>query len=86
MEYFKYMWHCLAVGVVAGALAGQVLRGKHTFLVDLIVGVIGALLGGYLFGKLEMAAKAGWVGAAVFAAIGAVVFLVGWRTIGSVDT
>jgi uncharacterized membrane protein YeaQ/YmgE (transglycosylase-associated protein family) len=84
MEY-EYIWICAVVGVVAGAFAGQVLRGKFNFMVDLVVGVIGALLGGFLFGRLEMAAKAGWVGAAIFAAIGAVAFLVGWRTIGSVD-
>ena len=82
----EHIWTCIGVGIVAGLLAGQVLRGKYTFLVDIPVGVAGALLGGYLFGKLEMAAKAGWVGAAIFAAIGAGVFLVGWRTIGSVDT
>lgn len=80
-----HIYACVAVGVVAGLLAGQVLRGKYTFFIDLPLGVIGAVLGGYLFGKLEMAAKAGWIGAAIFAAIGAGVLLVGWRSIGSVD-
>lgn len=81
----QQIWACVGVGVVFGLLAGQVLRGKFSFLGDIVLGVVGALLGGYLFGKLDMAAKAGWMGAAIFAAIGAGVFLVGWRAIGSVD-
>mgnify|MGYP001602314422 CR=1 FL=1 len=80
-----YIWQCAVVGAVLGLLAGQVLRGKYTLIVDLAVSMIGALLGGFLFGKLDMAAKAGWMGAAIFAAIGAGVLLVGWRAIASND-
>ena len=81
----EHIYACVAVGIVAGLLAGQVLRGKYTFVVDIPLGLIGAVGGGYLFGKLEMAAKAGWVGAAIFAAIGAIALLVGWRAFGSVE-
>lgn len=80
-----HIYACAAVGIVFGLLAGQVLRGKFSFFIDLPLGLIGAFLGGYLFGKLEMAAKAGWVGAAIFAAIGAGVLLIGWRSMASVD-
>jgi uncharacterized membrane protein YeaQ/YmgE (transglycosylase-associated protein family) len=82
----QQIWACVGVGVVFGLLAGQVLRGKFSFLADIVLGVVGALLGGYLFGKLEMATKAGWIGTALFAAIGAGVLLVGWRSIGSADS
>ena len=81
----EYIWQCALVGAVLGLIAGQVLQGKFSFVTDLVVGIVGGLLGGFLFGKLEMAVKAGWIGAAVFAAIGAGVFLVGWRAIRSVD-
>ncbi len=81
----EHLYACIAVGFVAGVLAGQVLSGKYSFLVDIPIGIAGALLGGYLFGKLEMAAKTGWIGAAIFAAIGAGALLVGWRAIRSVD-
>ena len=80
-----HIYAVVAVGAVMGLLAGQVLRGKFNFFIDLPLGLIGAALGGYLFGKLEMAAKTGWIGAAIFAAIGAGVLLIGWRSIGSVD-
>jgi len=41
----------LVVGVIAGFLAGKIMRGKgFGILGDLIVGIIGAMLGGWLFG------------------------------------
>lgn len=43
----------LVVGLIAGWLAGQVMKGSGFGLVgDIIVGVIGALLGGFLAGVL----------------------------------
>jgi len=45
------------IGLVAGWLAGQLMKGRGFGLVgNLIVGVIGALLGGFLFGLLGMGA------------------------------
>ena len=82
---FLYAWQCGLIGAVLGLLAGQVLRGDYNILVDMIVGALGALLGGFRFGQLERAARSGLVGAAVFAAIGGVVFLIGWRTIRKMD-
>ena len=46
----------LLIGLVAGWLAGKLWRGSGFGLIgDLIVGVIGALLGGWLFGRLGIA-------------------------------
>ena len=43
------------VGLAAGWLAGKVIQGNTSSLVtDLIVGVIGAVLGGFLFGLLML--------------------------------
>ena len=43
----------LLIGLIAGWLAGRIMRGGGFGLVgDLIVGVLGALLGGWLFGVL----------------------------------
>jgi uncharacterized membrane protein YeaQ/YmgE (transglycosylase-associated protein family) len=48
----SFIWFIL-IGLVAGWLAGQVMKGGgYGLLGDLIVGVIGALLGGWLFGVL----------------------------------
>ena len=43
----------LPVGVIAGWLAGVLLKGGGFGLIgDLVVGIIGALIGGLLFGGL----------------------------------
>ena len=70
------------VGIIAGWLAGQVLRGGGFGLVgDLIVGVIGALIAGWLFPQLGIHLGGGIVGAIIAAAIGAIILLVVLRVI-----
>jgi uncharacterized membrane protein YeaQ/YmgE (transglycosylase-associated protein family) len=65
----------LVIGLVAGWLAGQVLKGKGFGLIgDLIVGVIGAFLGGWLFSLLKISIG-GILGSLITAFVGAVVFL-----------
>jgi uncharacterized membrane protein YeaQ/YmgE (transglycosylase-associated protein family) len=72
----------LLVGLIAGWLAGQVMRGGGFGIVgDMIVGVIGALLGGWLFGKLGIGAGGGLIGAIIVAFIGAVILLVILRAV-----
>jgi uncharacterized membrane protein YeaQ/YmgE (transglycosylase-associated protein family) len=66
----------VVVGVVAGWLAGQVMRGAGFGLVgDLVVGVIGALIAGWLFPRLGVHLGSGIVGAIISSAIGAIVLL-----------
>lgn len=68
------LWFCL-IGIVAGWLAGQLMRGGGFGLIgDLIVGVIGALLGGLLFSLLGIQAG-GLLGALIVATIGAMVLI-----------
>ena len=45
----------LAIGAIAGYLAGLILRGGGLGLVlNLVVGVLGSIIGGYLFGILGL--------------------------------
>ncbi|MBT1076863.1 GlsB/YeaQ/YmgE family stress response membrane protein [Geobacter grbiciae] len=68
------LWFLL-IGIAAGWLAGQIMRGGGFGLAgDLIVGVIGALLGGFLFGLLGLSAY-GMLGQLVTATAGAIVLL-----------
>lgn len=63
----------LVVGVIAGWLAGAVVRGRGFGLLgDLLVGGIGALAGGYLFRLLVLQALwlCGSLGAALVGAVG----------------
>ena len=65
----------LVIGLIAGWAAGQVLKGKGFGLIgDLIVGVIGAFLGGWLFSLVDIN-LGGIIGRLVIAFVGAVVFL-----------
>lgn len=66
----------LVIGVVAGFVAGVVLKGGGFGLVgDLVLGVLGALIGGWLFGLLGVSAGGGAWGAFVTALVGAIVLL-----------
>ena len=72
----------IIVGIVAGWLAGQVVRGGGFGLVgDLVVGVVGALIAGWLFPRLGISLGAGIVGAIISAAIGAIILLVVLRLV-----
>ena len=67
----------LIIGVVAGWLAGQVVRGGGFGLIgDLVVGVIGALIAGFLFPRLGIGLGGGIVSAIISSAIGAIILLV----------
>ena len=73
----------LVVGIVAGWLAGQIVRGGGFGLVgDLIVGVIGAFIGDWLLPRLGIHLGVGTVALIVNATIGAIVLLLLIRLFG----
>lgn len=50
------IWYII-IGIVAGFLAGKIMRGGgFGLLINLVVGIIGGLLGGWVFGLLGIAA------------------------------
>jgi uncharacterized membrane protein YeaQ/YmgE (transglycosylase-associated protein family) len=66
----------LVVGLIAGWLAGQIVRGTGLGLVgDLVVGVIGALIGSWLLPQLGIILGAGIVASIINATIGAIILL-----------
>jgi uncharacterized membrane protein YeaQ/YmgE (transglycosylase-associated protein family) len=70
-----FVWFIL-IGLAAGWVAGQLMKGGGFGVVgDIIVGVIGALLGGFLFRTLGVSAGGGLLGSLIVATIGAVVLL-----------
>ena len=71
----------LAIGALAGWLAGVIMKGGGFGLAgDIIIGIIGAVLGGWLFGVLGIAAG-GLIGAIITATVGACVLLLIVRVI-----
>ncbi len=66
----------IIVGLVAGFLAGQVMKGGGYGLVgDIVMGIIGAFVGGLLTSLLGLYGSVGLLGSIVVAFIGAVVFI-----------
>jgi len=71
----------IVIGILAGWLAGQIVKGRGMgIVVDLIVGIIGSLLGGFVFGLLGLGAY-GLIGRLVMATVGAVLLLLLVRVI-----
>ncbi|MES1207878.1 MAG: GlsB/YeaQ/YmgE family stress response membrane protein [Pseudomonadota bacterium] len=66
----------LAIGLIAGWLASAVVGGGMGVIGDIVVGIVGAFLGGLIFRWLHIAAPFGGIPGTVFVAfIGAVVLL-----------
>ena len=66
----------ILIGLIAGALAGRVVSGHgYGVLGDIIVGVIGAFLGGWLFTTFLGVTGGGVLMSLVTAFIGAIVLL-----------
>jgi uncharacterized membrane protein YeaQ/YmgE (transglycosylase-associated protein family) len=66
----------IVVGLIAGWLAGQVMKGGgYGVLVDIILGLLGGLLGGWLFGQLGIGAGSSMIGSLIVAFIGAVILV-----------
>ena len=77
----NFLWFLL-IGLVAGWLAGIVVRGGGMGLLgNLVVGVVGAFIGGTLFNFFGFASGGGLLGGLLVAIVGAVVLLVLVRAI-----
>jgi len=64
----------LIIGLVAGWLAGEIMKSKRGLIGNLVIGVIGAMIGGFI-GNLVGLAATGLLGSIILATIGAVVLL-----------
>ena len=68
-----FFW--LIIGAIAGWLAGTFMKGGGFGLVaDIVLGIVGALVGGFLFGLVGIEGV-GWIGSLITATIGAIVIL-----------
>lgn len=66
----------LIIGAVAGWLAGKLVKGGgFGLLVDILVGIAGAFIGGWLSGVIGISLGAGWIGSIITATLGAVILL-----------
>jgi uncharacterized membrane protein YeaQ/YmgE (transglycosylase-associated protein family) len=73
----------IVVGLISGAVAARVVAGRgFGCIADIVVGVAGAFIGGYLLGVLfHMSGNVGFFGSIVVAFIGAAVLLAALRLV-----
>lgn len=77
-----FVWF-IFIGLIAGWLAGVIVKGGGFGLLgDIVVGVIGAVLGGFLFRFFGVYIGGGMFGAVLVATIGAIAFIFILRFIG----
>lgn len=70
------------VGLIAGWLAGQFMKGGgYGAIGDIIVGLVGALVGGFLVGFFVQG-QTGFIGSIIVAFIGACVMIAIFRAVG----
>jgi len=66
----------LVVGLVAGWLAGKIVRGTGFGIIgDILVGIAGALVASLLFSKIGIHLGTGLVSKIAYSAIGAIILL-----------
>ena len=71
----------IIIGILAGFIGSKLVnKSGEGILLDLVIGIVGAVVGGWLFGVLGIVAI-GWLGSLITATVGAVVFLLILRLI-----
>jgi uncharacterized membrane protein YeaQ/YmgE (transglycosylase-associated protein family) len=77
----------LVIGLIAGWLASAIAGGGYGVLGDIVVGVVGAFIGGFIFRGLHIRVPwSGIPGTILVAFVGALVLLVVLRLIRSATT
>jgi uncharacterized membrane protein YeaQ/YmgE (transglycosylase-associated protein family) len=70
------MLYAIVVGLIAGWLAGQVMKGGgYGILVDILLGILGGILGNWLFGRLGLSSGGGLFGSIAVSFVGAVILV-----------
>jgi uncharacterized membrane protein YeaQ/YmgE (transglycosylase-associated protein family) len=71
----EFVWFII-VGLVAGWLAGVIMKGGGFGVIgDIVVGIVGALIGGWLFSSMGVSSGGGLLGAIIVALIGAIILI-----------
>jgi len=66
----------IVVGLIAGWLAGKVMKGGgYGILIDIVLGMLGGILGGWIFTMLGIWPGGGIIGAIIVAFVGAVILV-----------
>ena len=67
--------YVIIVGGVAGFLAGLLMKKGYGLIINIILGIVGAFVGNWLFGVLKVSIGSGVISDIITAVIGSVVIL-----------
>ncbi|MDB5772163.1 MAG: hypothetical protein V7606_2111 [Burkholderiales bacterium] len=70
----ELLWFLL-IGLIAGWLASAIVGGGFGIVGDIVVGIVGAFIGGFLFRTMGFSAGGGMLGSIIVATVGAIVLL-----------
>lgn len=69
-----FIWYII-IGIIAGFLAGKIMRGGgFGLLINLILGILGGVIGGFVFGLFGLSAS-GILGSLITSTVGAILVL-----------
>lgn len=66
----------IIIGLIAGWVAGLIVKGGGSgFLLNIVIGILGSVLGGWLFGVMGLSSNGSMWGSFITATAGAIVLL-----------
>ena len=68
----------LVVGLIAGWAAGKIMKGGYGVLVDIVLGILGGIVGGWIMTLLGYTGTGGLIGSILVAILGAILLI--WIT------
>jgi uncharacterized membrane protein YeaQ/YmgE (transglycosylase-associated protein family) len=76
IEYQRSLIGWLLIGLIAGWLAGKIARGRgYGCITDIILGLVGSLLGGWIFTRLGIVHENTFLYSLAAATIGAILLV-----------
>jgi uncharacterized membrane protein YeaQ/YmgE (transglycosylase-associated protein family) len=76
VEWHRSLLGWIIIGLIAGWLAGKIARGEgYGCITDILLGLVGSVLGGWIFTKLGIVGSGGFLFSLAAATVGAVVLV-----------
>ncbi|MCL1142229.1 GlsB/YeaQ/YmgE family stress response membrane protein [Shewanella gaetbuli] len=70
----------IVIGAIAGWLAGMLMKGGYSLIGNIVIGIIGAFIGGFVFSFFNITTS-GIIGSIVTATVGAILLILLLRVI-----
>ncbi|WP_411957349.1 GlsB/YeaQ/YmgE family stress response membrane protein [Paracoccus homiensis] len=71
----------IILGAIAGWIAEKIMKGNHSLITNIILGILGAVLGNWLFRLIFSTTAGGAIGQVIVAVIGACILIWAGRAI-----